>query len=220
MMPARLALFDCDGTLADSQHEIVAAMNLAFASLHLPPPPAAAIRTNIGLSLPGIAAVLLPEADEAGRAELVDAYREAYLSARTAPGAEPEPLYEGIREVLNTLTTQGWLLGVATGKSRRGLDRLLAAHSLTNQFATLQTADRHPSKPHPAMIEAACAETGVAATETIVIGDTDFDMAMAMNGGARAIGVSWGYHDTGSLIAAGAEAIAESPADLLSLLES
>jgi phosphoglycolate phosphatase len=218
-MPMRLALFDCDGTLADSQHEIVSAMYRAFADLGLSPPPATAIRTNIGLSLPGIAAKLLPDADAERRVELVDAYREAYFSARTAPGAEPEPLYDGMVEVLEALSGQGWLLGVATGKSRRGLDRLLAAHGIEGRFATLQTADRHPSKPDPAMVRAACAETGALPADTVVIGDTDFDMAMAANGGARAIGVAWGYHDCAALIAAGAAAIAETPADLIMLLE-
>jgi phosphoglycolate phosphatase len=215
----RLALFDCDGTLADSQHEIVAAMNRAFAMLDRPPPPAQAIRTNIGLSLPGIAAKLLPDADEHAQTQLVDAYREAYFEARTAPGALPEPLYDGIRELLDSLSASGWTLGVATGKSRRGLDRLLAAHGIAGQFATLQTADVHPSKPHPAMLAAACAETTIDTAATIVIGDTAFDMAMAVNGGARAIGVGWGYHDAPTLVVAGAEAVAETPADLLTLME-
>jgi phosphoglycolate phosphatase len=218
-MTHRLALFDCDGTLADSQHEIVAAMHRAFAMLGLSPPHASAIRTNIGLSLPGIAAKLLPNAGSDQQAKLVDAYREAYFEARTAPGAEPEPLYDGIRELLDKLSASGWTLGVATGKSRRGLDRLLAAQGIAEQFATLQTADVHPSKPHPAMVEAACAETCIAASDTIVIGDTAFDMAMAVNGGTRAIGVAWGYHDAPTLVAAGAEAIAETPEDLLTLLE-
>lgn len=218
-MQPRLALFDCDGTLADSQHEIVAGMTAAFATLGLPPPPAQAVRTRIGLSLPRMAMALLPEGGAAQQAELVDAYRAAYFDARTAHGATPEPLYDGIVPLLDALDDAGWVLGVATGKSRRGLDRLLAAHGLTARFATLQTADVHPSKPDPAMVHAAAAETGVAVAAITVIGDTGFDMAMAHAAGARAIGVSWGYHPADALLTSGASAIAATPDELLALLE-
>jgi phosphoglycolate phosphatase len=216
--PARLALFDCDGTLADSQHEIVSAMGAAFAAINRPPPPAHAIRTNIGRSLPAMANMLLPDAEAAERSRLVDAYREAYFTARSQAGVLPEPLYVGIPQLLDRLRDAGWVLGVATGKSRRGLDRLLAAHGIASQFATLQTADSHPSKPDPAMLVAACAETGIAPTSTVMIGDTEFDMAMAVKGGARAIGVAWGYHDHATLTAAGADQIVTSPEALFDLL--
>lgn len=218
-MTIRLALFDCDGTLADSQHEIVAAMSTAFAAINLPPPPAQAVRLNIGLSLPGIAAKLLPDGGPMLQAQLVDAYREAYLSARTAAGAEPEPLYDGIPALLDTLASTGWQLGVATGKSRRGLLRLLSAHGMTEQFVTLQTADLHPSKPDPAMVMAAMQDSGAAPGDTIVIGDTSFDMAMALAAGARAIGVTWGYHDAATLLLAGATVLVDTPAQLLTALE-
>ena len=218
-MTVRLALFDCDGTLADSQHEIVAAMAIAFAAIGRTPPPAHAVRLNIGLSLPGIAAKLLPDGGAVLQAQLVDAYRDAYLDARIAAGAEPEPLYDGIPALLDTLLANGWVLGVATGKSRRGLLRLLAAHGMTEQFATLQTADLHPSKPDPAMVIAAMNESGAAPGETIVIGDTSFDMAMAVAAGARAIGVTWGYHDAATLLLSGAAVLVDTPAQLLTALE-
>lgn len=217
-MTAKLALFDCDGTLADSQHEIVAAMAAAFAALGRAAPPAHAVRTSIGLSLPRIAAVLLPDEGATVQTQLVDAYRDTYFAARTASGAEPEPLYDGIPELLDRLSADGWLLGVATGKSRRGLLRLLDAHGLMHRFITLQTADLHPSKPDPAMVLAAMRESGAVPAQTIVIGDTSFDMAMAVAGGARALGVTWGYHDRATLIAAGANQIADDVAALPQIL--
>jgi phosphoglycolate phosphatase len=217
-MPLRLALFDCDGTLADSQHHIVSAMGDAFAALNLPPPPAQAVRMTIGLSLPGIAAALLPDGDAAAHERLVDAYRDAYFAARTAAGAAPEPLYDGIMPLLDTLATDGWALGIATGKSHRGLVRLLEAHGICRRFLTLQTADGHPSKPDPSMALTAMQEVGAAPANTVVIGDTAFDMVMARKAGARAIGVSWGYHPVEELLVAGASSVADDPADLPAML--
>ena len=213
-MTARLALFDCDGTLADSQHAIVEAMESAFAAVNLTPPSPQAVRTRIGLSLPAMAAALLPEGDAATRAALVDAYRDAYMAARTAAAAAPEPLYDGISDLLGQLHEAGWLLGVATGKSQRGLLRLLDAHGLRGHFVTLQTADLHPSKPDPAMVHAAIAEAGARAENTVVIGDTAFDMAMALRAGTRAVGVTWGYHDAATLTGAGAAQLVDTPAEL------
>jgi phosphoglycolate phosphatase len=151
---------------------------------------------------------------------LGDAYRDAYFAARTAAGAQPEPLYDGIVPMLDQLTADGWLLGIATGKSQRGLIRLLTAHGILDRFVTLQTADFHPSKPDPAMVHAALAETGCAAQSTVVIGDTSFDMAMARAAGAEALGVVWGYHDPAELSAHGARMVADQVADLPSLLLS
>jgi phosphoglycolate phosphatase len=216
----RLALFDCDGTLADSQHHILSAMREAFADIGLPAPPAQAIRATIGLSLPGIAAHLLPDAEEAAQTALVDAYRARYFAARTAAGAAPEPLYDGMADVIGGLADAGWLLGIATGKSMRGLVRLLAAHGLSERFVTLQTADHHPSKPHPSMCLAALDETGCAAQDTIVIGDTAYDIAMARAAGALAVGVAWGYHRSDDLVEAGAHAVADHPDQLAALMDS
>jgi phosphoglycolate phosphatase len=218
-MRPRLALFDCDGTLADSQHHILSAMREAFADISLPPPPAQDIRATIGLSLPGIAAHLLPAADEAARAALVDAYRGRYFAARTAAGAAPEPLYDGVVDVITALGDAGWLLGIATGKSMRGLTRLLSAHGLSDRFVTLQTADYHPSKPHPSMCLTALDETGCAAADTVVIGDTAYDMAMARAAGALAVGVAWGYHRSDDLFAAGAHAVADRPDQLPAIMQ-
>ncbi len=214
MSRPRLALFDCDGTLADSQHAIVAAMHVAFARCGLAPPPAAAVRGAIGLSLPRLVQDLAPALEPVRRAQLVEGYRAAYLEARSIVGAGPEPLFDGVDAVIGTLRADGWLLGVATGKSTRGLTRLLGAHGLLDHFTTLQTADDHPSKPEPAMARAAILEAGVQPMDTVVIGDTAYDMAMAIAAGARALGVAWGYHAPAALLDAGASAVAERPADL------
>ena len=126
-----------------------------------------------------------------------------------------EPLFPGALATLVELDRQGRLLGVATGKSRPGLLSVLDHHGLTSLFASLQTADRHPSKPHPAMLEAAMRETGSAPGETLMVGDTSYDMAMARAAGVGAIGVAWGYHPAASLVAAGATTILERFEDLL-----
>lgn len=219
-MRPRLALFDCDGTLADSQREIVLAMVAAFERCGRAPPPPPAIRASIGLSLPRLMMQLAPTLDEAAQEALVDAYRETFFEHRTAAGAGPEPLYDGIVAALDALRDQGWLLGVATGKSQRGLVRLLTAHRLVDRFVTLQTADFHPSKPDPAMCRAAIAEAGVAPRDTVVIGDTGYDMAMARSAGARALGVEWGYHPVSELLRTGAEAVADHPSALPAMLDS
>ncbi len=211
MTRPRLALFDCDGTLADSQYAIVDAMRAAFAANALPPPTPAAIRATIGLSIASALDHLLPDGDDALHAMVGDAYRQHYLAARTRVGSAPEPLFDGIAEVIDKLGADGWMLGVATGKSRRGLDRLLAAHSLSDRFATLQTADHHPSKPHPSMLFAALDATGVDAADCVMIGDTTHDIGMAVAAGVRSIGVTWGYHPAMMLREAGATLIVETP---------
>jgi phosphoglycolate phosphatase len=217
-MTQRLAVFDCDGTLVDGQAEVCRAMDAAFRACALPAPDHHAVRRIVGLSLPQAIRLLAPSADASLHQELDRSYREAFRAAREA-GQLVEPLYDGIPELLDRLDAAGWLLGVATGKSRRGLDHCLATHGLTGRFVTLQTADSHPSKPHPAMLEAALAEAGVSAAAAVMIGDTGYDIAMAQAAGVRAIGVDWGYHSADELHAAGAQAVARDPAHLGGLLQ-
>ncbi len=214
----RLALFDCDGTLVDSQANICQAMEEAFAAARLDPPPRPAIRRAVGLSLAEVIHQLLPDADAALRARLAQDYRAIFFQRREAGAMAGEPLFEGIAELLDTLAEGGWSLGVATGKSDRGLAHILAHHGIAHRFVTLQTADRHPSKPHPAMLEAAMAEAGADPGATVMIGDTSYDMAMARAGGVRAIGVAWGYHPAAELIAAGAHDIADDVPALAAVL--
>jgi phosphoglycolate phosphatase len=206
-MTLRLAIFDCDGTLVDSQHAIVAAMRSAFAAAGLMCPDRAAILAIVGLSLPQAMARILPDAEAEVQAEMARLYKSAYAAMR-ADGTLGEPLYDGISDLLDILDQAGWLLAVATGKSDRGLAAVLAQHGLERRFVSLQTADRHPSKPHPAMIEAALAEAGVARADAAMIGDTSFDMLMARAAGVRGLGVGWGYHLPGELVAAGARSVA------------
>jgi phosphoglycolate phosphatase len=210
----RLALFDCDGTLVDSQHNICAAMEACFAALDLPAPAHERTRRVVGLSLVEAMREMAPEAEAAQHHALAEAYKSAFQAMR-GRGVVEEPLFEGVAELIDTLEAEGWLLGVATGKSDRGLALCLESHGLEGRFVTLQTADRHPSKPHPSMIAQAMAEAGAAPETTMMIGDTSYDMAMARAAGVLAIGVGWGYHDSAELFRAGAHLVAEAPQDIL-----
>lgn len=210
----RLALFDCDGTLVDSQANICRAMEEAFGIGGLQPPERPAIRRIVGLSLVEAMRMLLPEAEDAQHQALAGDYKAAFFRMRSSGTMAAEPLYDGMIDALDALAKAGWVFGVATGKSDRGLAHILAHHGIAERFVTLQTADRHPSKPHPSMIETAMAESGATPATTVMIGDTSYDMMMARAAGARALGVAWGYHPPGELTAAGAHAVAEAVAAL------
>lgn len=215
----RLAIFDCDGTLVDSQASICLAMEHCFEGQKLAPPSREAIRRIVGLSLVEAIARLHPQAETALHEAMAEAYKAAYFALRSAGKIEDEPLYDGIVEAIEGLAAAGWLLGVATGKSDRGLIRVLEHHGLRHRFVTLQTADRHPSKPHPSMIETAIAEAGASPETTAMIGDTSFDIAMARAAGTHAIGVAWGYHSRQELADAGAHHVLEHARELPAYLE-
>lgn len=192
----RLIIFDVDGTLVDSQGDIVASMTAAFQAEGHKVPSRAQILSIVGLSLEVAIPQLVPGLDEAAYVRMVEAYKSAYMQLRASQGTQQSsPLYPGIRAVLDEWNAvPEFLLGVATGKSRRGLDALLAGHQMERLFLTQQVADHHPSKPHPAMLEAALNETGIDRQNAVMIGDTEYDMTMARAAGVHAIGVSWGYH--------------------------
>lgn len=213
----KLALFDCDGTLVDSQANICLAMEHAFGEAGMVAPPRPAIRRIVGLSLLEIMRALLPDADDVQHGEMVERYRSSYLVLRNN-GLEHEPLYDGIAGLLSAMDEGGWLLGVATGKSDRGLERCLDHHAIKGLFVTLQTADRHPSKPNPSMVYQAMADAGTEAKSTVVIGDTVYDILMGKAAGCRTIGVDWGYHPVAEMREAGADFIAESMDELEALL--
>jgi phosphoglycolate phosphatase len=215
----RLAIFDCDGTLVDSQANICLAMEHAFAENGLIAPPRNAIRRIVGLSLFEIMRALLPEAGEAQQRQMADAYRDSYLTLRSK-GLEHEPLYDGMAALLSELNEAGWMLAVATGKSDRGLERCLDHHGMKGLFVSLQTADRHPSKPHPSMIHQALADSGVEAAQAVMIGDTVFDIDMGLAAGCRTIGVGWGYHPLEELRGAGAHDLVETMDELKAALEN
>lgn len=216
-MTVKLAVFDCDGTLVDGQADICSAMEAAFAETGLGVPDRAEVRRVVGLSLPVAVRKLAPDAPPELWHATADAYKHAFRLARTE-GRLSEPLFPGIAPLIGRLANAGWSLGVATGKSDRGLANVLAVHALTEHFVTLQTADRHPSKPHPAMLEAALAEACALPADAVMIGDTTYDIMMAQDAGVRAIGVTWGYHEREELLAAGADAVAETPEELGDLL--
>lgn len=217
--PLRLAVFDVDGTLVDSQHNIVAAMAAAFAVHGLTEAPAAAVRRVIGLSLVEAVAALLPASPPEMHLRLAISYKEAFFELRKRPDHH-EPLYPGALAALTILAADGWLLGVATGKSQRGVRAMIERHGLDGRFLTIQTADEHPGKPHPAMLIAAMSQAGASPDGTVMVGDTAYDMLMARNARTAAIGVAWGYHAPAELRDCGAASIAEEYAGLPGLLRA
>ena len=212
----KLAIFDCDGTLVDSGATIFSALKLALEAHGRTVPPPSEARRVVGLSLFEAFEMIVP----GGSADEIDTmsatYRRAFQDMR-ARGQVEEPLFEGIAELIEAMEADGWALAVATGKSDRGLRHCLAAHGLGDRFVSLQTADRHPSKPHPAMALAAMAEAGADPAMTVLIGDTGWDMGCARGAGVGAIGVGWGYHDEAELLASGAQLVAADPADVLAM---
>lgn len=201
----RLVIFDVDGTLVDSQGQIHAAMCGAFALAGLSPPDLASTLSIVGLSLPVAVARLAEGQDAATRDRIVSAYRDGFAAARAQA---PAALYPGARAALDALSARAAVqLGIATGKSRRGLQHVLAAQGLEGRFQTAQVADDHPSKPHPSMVLAALDACGVAAADAVMVGDTEFDIRMARAAGVPAIGVGWGYHPAEELHRAGASAV-------------
>lgn len=215
----RLAIFDIDGTLMDSEHFIVGAMERAFARAGLVPPGRAETLGIVGLSLAEAMAALRPDLAPEEQAALADLYRQAFVELRAETGGEAAtPLYPGAREALERLDRAGWLLSIATGKARRGLAHALRSHGLEHLFVAPQTADDAPSKPHPGMILNCLEATGVAPERAVMIGDSSFDMEMARAAGVRAIGVAWGYQPPERLLAAGAERVVEDFAALEAVL--
>ncbi len=213
----RLIVFDLDGTLVDSQRTIVEAMSAAFSGSGFAPPDARSIRRVVGLSLEQAVARLLPESACCTADSVADRYRDAFLDLHADPAHE-EPLYPGAREAILALDRPETLLGIATGKGRRGLRMVLRRHDLLERFVTLQTADDGPGKPDPAMLSRAMAEAGVGRQATLMVGDTTFDMEMAQRAGVPGIGVGWGYHEPEELLAAGASHIVEAFDELLAVL--
>jgi phosphoglycolate phosphatase len=213
----KLLVFDVDGTLVDSQNIIVAAQRRAFAANGLPPPSRERSLSIVGLSLAEAFTALA--GPRAPIASLVEAYKEAFAALRSDPANE-EPLFPGAAETLAWLGSHdSAVLGIATGKSRRGVSHLLERHGWDKVFATIQTADDAPSKPHPGMLERAMAEVGACAENTAMIGDSSFDMTMARAAGVLPIGVSWGFQPVAALTEAGADHVVDSYADLQASLE-
>ena len=207
-------MFDLDGTIVDSRHNIIAAVEEVARILNIPSPARDQIPRVIGLSLPEALAQLFPAVDASMHRQLDHEYREAFVRLRERQDYD-EPLFSGTHEVLAHLEDAGFLLGIATGKARRGVTHVLERHGLEGRFATIQTPEDAPGKPHPGMLLRAMAGAGTEARHTVMIGDTSYDMHMARAAGVGAIGVSWGNHPVGDLRAAGAHRLVDRLADLL-----
>lgn len=186
----KLIVFDWDGTLMDSEAKIVASARAASADLSMPPLAPERVRNIIGLGLREAVECLYPDGDEDFYRQFVERYRYHFLVGDQTP----MPLFAGAGDTLNALCDQGYMLAVATGKSRRGLDRVLDETGLRRHFLASRCADEAPSKPHPRMLEELMEELGVAGNETLMVGDTEYDLQMARNAGTRAVGVSYGVH--------------------------
>lgn len=202
----RLVVFDFDGTIVDSLEAIILAMSAAWRAHDLNPPDPAAIRRVIGLSLIEAMAILHPEGENALHHGLCEHYKTAFHDLRARPDHD-EPLYPGAVEALDALQGAGFLLAIATSKSHRGTLKTLQMHGLEDRFISIQTPDQGLGKPHPDMLLRAVEVAGVEPVDTVMIGDTVFDMEMARNAAITAIGVGWGYHDDADLHAAGASSV-------------
>ncbi len=219
-MTPKLIIFDCDGTIVDSQHTIVEGMSHAFVKNALAAPTADQTRSIIGLSLAPAIEKLAPSIGIDMRDVLVEDYK-SYVINKRATGEDDEALYDGAKQVIEALAEEDHLLlGIATGKAYRGVLHLFNCHDWHDHFVTIQTADRAPSKPHPGMILQAMSETGVGPADTMMIGDTSYDMAMAVNAGVKAVGVTWGYHSPVVLEDAGAHHLVDDYWQLDALIKS
>lgn len=218
MQGFKLIVFDMDGTLIDGQHHIQYAMRESFTALGLPEPDAEKVRAIVGLTLEDAFARLHPEPEsEAQFLRLIGHFKETAFALRRRPDYS-EPLYESVKEVIAELDGPEVCLGIATGRARRGVDFSLDLHGLSHHFVTIQTVDNNAGKPHPEMLQRAMAEVGAEPEETVMIGDTSYDMLMARAARCRALGVAWGYHPREELQAAGAEHLAERFGEIPGLL--
>ena len=214
----KLVLFDCDGTLVDSAALIHATMARMFADHGIADPGLAAVRSVIGRSLDLAIGDLLDRAVDAEVLGMASAYKALYPAMRADPALR-ETAFAGRAGLVAALSRDAAVLvGVVTGKSRRGLASILQSLELSHAVAVLRTADDCPSKPHPAMVLECCEVTGVAPSDALVIGDATFDIEMAKHAGAAAIGVGWGYHDRLSLLQAGARGVARDAGELAAMI--
>ena len=194
--PLTLILFDVDGTLIDSQEHILKGMKTAFSANKISLPSQENILATVGLSLFEAFVQLCPDIDNAKRQSLIAEYKNSFASMRS--NMVPSPLYPGALKCLNSLRKiDSYVLGIATGKSRRGLDYVLTSPDLAGRFLTEQVSDHHPSKPHPSMALRAMSDVG--ASRGVMVGDTSFDMEMGQAAGLKTIGVTWGYHSKTTL---------------------
>ncbi len=200
----QLIVFDWDGTLMDSTGHIVNCMQQAITQLSLPALEDSAINHVIGLGLNEAAYALYPNASAETVEQLANIYRETWLN-----NPHDSPLFDHAIGLIRRLAEQDYFLGVATGKSRRGLDKVLTSTGLTSYFHGTRCADECHSKPHPQMLEQLMDYFGVEPKQTLMIGDTEYDLHMANNAGADSLGISHGAHDIATLGACRPQAIVD-----------
>ena len=184
----RFIVFDWDGTLMDSEAQIVSCLHASIADLSLEPLSDDTVRNVIGLGLREAIDMLVPGRDEAFHRAFVEAYREHWFAH------EGSSLFAGVRDVLEITRENGLKLGIATGKARRGLLRVLEQTGLNGCFDATRCADETRSKPHPQMLLELMDELGVTPDQTLMVGDTEYDMEMATNAGAGKVAVRSGVH--------------------------
>lgn len=204
--PFDLVVFDWDGTLMDSQARIVACIQAAFEDAGVPAPSQEAASDIIGLGLEEAMARLWPGSSADQRSQVVIHYRRHFLVTNEIRSE----LFPGAGEMLSRLSDQGYLLAVATGKSRAGLDKELDRTGLGALFQATRCADETFSKPNPQMLHELMDELGVQASRTLMVGDTEYDLQMAINARARSLAVCHGVHDAQRLLACGPLACLES----------
>ncbi len=216
--PLRLVIFDCDGTLVDGQHMIISSMKQASENCQIPYPGDEPVRRIVGLSLFEAITRVYPDITENDHNLLHKEFIDHFQYLRTLDDYH-EPLYDGIKEAILKLVEMDVLLGIATGKSTRGLKNTLKNHALEDHFVTLSTADDGPGKPHPSMVNVALSDTGVERENALMIGDTTYDMVMAAKAGVKSVGVTWGYHEEDELVASGANHIIKHISELMDIIE-
>ena len=217
-LPVKLIVFDCDGTLVNGLARITESLNAGWDKAGLPKTDFGNVAHLVGLPLENIVQRYLPDDQHHLVPKIARDYRANYDGPRDKNSEEP--FFDGIRALLDWAHGTTAVLGIATGKVRRGLDGILDHYKIPHYFITLQTSDQGPGKPHPAMLERAMREAKADPRQTVMIGDTTYDMQMAKSAGATALGVIWGYHSREDLKQAGADEIFETAAQLRSYLET
>lgn len=214
--PYDLIIFDWDGTLMDSAAKIVRCFQCAATDAGLTPPPDNAVRNIIGLSLKEALDVLLPTARETVRAHVIECYRHHFLNLDTTD----TPLFPGVAEGLNMLSAAGFRFAIATGKARRGLDRVLRETGISHYFCATRCADEAKSKPHPQMLYDLLGVTGVQRERALMVGDTTYDLEMARAAAMGSVAVAYGAHERERLLPHGPLGCFDSFADVCQWLEA
>ena len=216
MTPYKLVVFDWDGTLVDSLARIVQSMQGAAIDLGIPPRTRDEVHDIIGLALDQAIARLYPALTADGIRQMHDRYAHHYIEGDQCPS----PFYDGVPDLLQQLHGHGVLLSVATGKSRKGLDRIMQAHAVEPLFHSTRCADETRSKPEPDMLLEILDIHGIRQRDAVMIGDTEFDLEMAARAGVDAIGVTWGAHDINRLLRHGPRACVNTVGELSGWLQS